>query len=53
VYLNDDRSRESKEHIKQEEEAQKENSAGHLSRSKAVLDHTNTVLAVGEGRHRN
>jgi len=34
----------------QKEEAQEEDSANNLPRQKAVLDHTNTVLAVGEGR---
>ena len=41
----------SNEH-KQEEETQKEDGARDLPRPETVLDDTDAVLAVGEGRHR-
>lgn len=46
--------REKNEYQKREEEKDKEeeNSARDLPRPQGVLDHTDTVLAVGERRHR-
>lgn len=37
---------------REEKEAQEEDGISGVPRSKAVLDHSNTVLAMGEGRRR-